>query len=196
MLVLEGEQGICKDERRARTVRPQYAEAMESPVSKDFYQSPARALVRRDRRDGFLRRPTTKVKQRLPRASIPYRASYGRISRAATGVSAYSSALRTRKRKYLSADATGGRRFLPVRGSGAVAIEAVREIRDQLWAEAVQMFHDGIRATGGCRRPAGGALPGGQLGGGHTPMAGRKGARISTYPERLNPTCGWGPSNG
>ncbi|WP_267885721.1 VapE domain-containing protein, partial [Xylella fastidiosa] len=47
----------------------------------------------------------------------------------------------TNDREYLK-DATGGRRFLPVRADGNVDVSRIVAERDQLWAEAVRLFLD------------------------------------------------------
>src|SRR5699024_7321366 len=50
----------------------------------------------------------------------------------------------TNEHAYLR-DPTGGRRFLPVRTDGDVQVDKIIELRAQLWAEAVALFHDGVR---------------------------------------------------
>lgn len=141
MLVLEGAQGVRKTSA-VRTLfnAKWYAEAMESPASKDFYQAlRGRWGVEIGEMDSFGKADVTKVKQAITSRFDVYRPSYGRYSRTFRRECVFIGT--TNEVEYLR-DATGGRRFLPVRVSG-VDIGGIIDERDQLWAEAVALFDDG-----------------------------------------------------
>lgn len=141
MLVLEGEQGIRKTSAVRELFGAEwYAESMESPSSKDFYQSlRGRWCVEIGEMDSFSKADVTKVKQAITARFDTYRPSYGRVSRSFRRECVFVGT--TNEHEYLR-DATGGRRFLPVKVVAVNIEEMVRE-RDQLWAEAVAMFRAG-----------------------------------------------------
>lgn len=142
MLVLEGEQGRGKTSAvRALFGSQWYAESMESPSSKDFYQSlRGRWCVEIGEMDSFSKADVTKVKQAITARFDTYRPSYGRVSRSFRRECVFVGT--NNEYEYLR-DASGGRRFLPVKVE-AVHIGALEADRDQLWAEAVALFRDGF----------------------------------------------------
>lgn len=141
MLVLEGAQGVRKTSAVRELFGAQwYAEAMESPASKDFYQAlRGRWGVEIGEMDSFGKADVTKVKQAITSRFDVYRPSYGRYPRTFRRECVFVGT--TNETEYLR-DATGGRRFLPVRVSG-VDIPGIVADRDQLWAEAVALFDGG-----------------------------------------------------
>jgi predicted P-loop ATPase len=141
MLVLEGPQGVRKTSAVRTLFGAQwYAEAMESPASKDFYQAlRGRWGVEIGEMDSFGKADVTKVKQAITSRFDVYRPSYGRYPKTFRRECVFVGT--TNENEYLR-DATGGRRFLPVRVSG-VDIAGIAADRDQLWAEAVQLFDAG-----------------------------------------------------
>lgn len=142
MLVLEGEQGRGKTSAvRALFGSQWYAESMESPSSKDFYQSlRGRWCVEIGEMDSFSKADVTKVKQAITARFDTYRPSYGRVSRSFRRECVF---VGTNNEYQYLRDATGGRRFLPVRVE-AVHIPELEAERDQLWAEAVALFDAGF----------------------------------------------------
>ena len=141
MLVLEGAQGVRKTSAVRTLFGAQwYAEAMESPASKDFYQA-LRGWwgVEIGEMDSFGKADVTKVKQAITSRFDVYRPSYGRYPRTFRRECVFVGT--TNETEYLR-DATGGRRFLPVR-VGGVDIDGISVDRDQLWAEAVALFDKG-----------------------------------------------------
>lgn len=142
MLVLEGEQGRGKTGAVRELFGSQwYAEANESPSSKDFYQAlRGRWCVEIGEMDSFSKADVTKVKQAITSRFDTYRPSYGRVARSFRRENVFVGT--TNETEYLR-DPTGGRRFLPV-AVGKVDIAAIREERDQLWAEAVVLFRMGF----------------------------------------------------
>jgi len=141
MLVLEGNQGIRKTSAVRELFGAEwYAESMESPSSKDFYQSlRGRWCVEIGEMDSFGKADVTKVKQAITSRFDTYRPSYGRVSRSFRRECIFVGT--TNENEYLK-DPSGGRRFLPVKVF-AVDIPNIVAERDQLWAEAVALFRQG-----------------------------------------------------
>lgn len=142
MLVLEGEQGRGKTSAvRVLFGAEWYAEAQESPSSKDFYQAlRGRWCVEIGEMDSFSKADVTKVKQAITARFDTYRPSYGRVSRSFRRECVFVGT--TNEYEYLR-DPTGARRFLPIR-VGTLDLSAIVADRDQLWAEAVALFRDGF----------------------------------------------------
>lgn len=143
MLVLEGEQGRGKTSAVRELFGAEwYAESMESPTGKDFYQSlRGRWCVEIGEMDSFTKADVTKVKQAITSRFDTYRPSYGRVARSFRRECVFVGT--TNDHEYLR-DASGGRRFLPM-VVDHVDIPGITAQRDQLWAEAVVMFRDGYR---------------------------------------------------
>jgi predicted P-loop ATPase len=143
MLVLEGEQGTGKTTAVLELCGAKwYAEATESPAHKDFYQSlRGRLFVEIGEMDSFSKADVAKVKQAITVRFDVYRPSYGRLARAFRRECIFVGT--TNRNDYLR-DETGARRFLPIK-IGRVDIPALVAARDQLWAEAVQLFRDGFQ---------------------------------------------------
>lgn len=141
MLVLEGEQGRGKTSAVRELFGAEwYAESMESPSGKDFYQSlRGRWCVEIGEMDSFTKADVTKVKQAITSRFDTYRPSYGRVARSFRRECVFVGT--TNEHEYLR-DASGGRRFLPV-VVDHVDIAGITAQRDQLWAEAVTLFREG-----------------------------------------------------
>lgn len=142
MLVLEGEQGKRKSSAlRAIFGSEWFVETSESPSGNDFYQVIQGAWgVEIGEMDSFSKADVTSVKTAITRRVDKFRAPYERVPRAYRRECVFAGT--TNEHQYLR-DPTGGRRFLPVRTDGEVKIELITAQRDQLWAEAVQLFRDG-----------------------------------------------------
>lgn len=144
MLVLEGNQGAGKTTAVLELFGANwYAEATESPAHKDFYQSlRGRWGVEIGEMDSFAKADVAKVKQAITTRFDVYRPSYGRTARSFRRECVFVGTVN--KDDYLR-DESGARRFLPLRTGDRVNIPGVIAIRDQLWAEAVQLFTDGFK---------------------------------------------------
>lgn len=142
MLVLEGDQGKGKTSAvRVLFGAEWYAEAQESPSSKDFYQAlRGRWCVEIGEMDSFSKADVTKVKQAITARFDTYRPSYGRVARSFRRECVFVGT--TNEYEYLR-DPTGARRFLPIR-VGTLDLPAIVSDRDQLWAEAVALFRAGF----------------------------------------------------
>lgn len=138
MVVFEGAQGAGKTRVTRELFSPAwYAEAMESPASKDFYQALAGKWgVEIAEMESFSKAEVNKVKQALSAQADTYRASYGRYAKSYPRQCVF---VGTTNDDHYLRDPTGARRFLPVRVSG-VKVEEVGRVRDQLWAEAVHRY--------------------------------------------------------
>lgn len=146
MLVLEDKQG------RKKTTAFQtlfgatwFVETMESPQHNDFYQILQGCWgVEIAEMDSFSKADVTRVKGAITRLTDKYRAPYERAPRSWRRECIFVGT--TNETEWLR-DPTGGRRFLPVRimpGSN-IDIDRIGTERDQLWAEAVQLFKDGFQ---------------------------------------------------
>jgi predicted P-loop ATPase len=143
MVVMESEQGDGKTTAVGELFDPNwYAEATESPTHKDFFQTlRGRWGVEIGEMESFSKAEVGKIKQVITIRSDVYRASYARTPRAYRRECVFVGT--TNKDDWLR-DETGGRRFLPVK-VGAVDIPRIVADRDQLWAEAVQLYRDGFK---------------------------------------------------
>jgi len=144
MLVLEGIQGKGKSTALAELFSTQwFVETSESPTSKDFYQVIQGVwCVEIAEMDGFSKADVTAVKAAITRRTDKFRAPYERLPSSYRRECVFSGT--TNEAEYLR-DPTGGRRFLPVRADGAVALAKIIADRDQLWAEAVKLFLEGFQ---------------------------------------------------
>jgi len=139
MLVLEGEQGKKKSSAvRELFGSTWFVETNESPSKSDFYQVIQGCWgVEIAEMDSFGRADVTAVKTAISRRVDKFRAPYERVPRSYRRECVFVGT--TNEAQYLR-DPTGGRRFLPVWTAAAIDIDAIVRDRDQLWAEAVQMF--------------------------------------------------------
>lgn len=143
MLVLEGPQGKQKSTSLCELFSSNwFVETAESPQGKDFYQVIQGCWgVEIGEMDSFGKADVTAVKVAITRRTDKFRAPYERMPNSYRRECVFVGT--TNDREYLK-DATGGRRFLPVRADGDVDVPRIIAERDQLWAEAVRMFLDGF----------------------------------------------------
>lgn len=142
MLVLEGRQGAGKTRVTQMLFGGDrwYMDAQRSPTEKDFYQDlQGKWGVEIGELVSFTKSEANKVKQTLSATADTYRPSYGRYSRTFPRQNVF---IGTTNEDQPLRDATGARRFLPVR-VGTVNVEELRTWRDQLWAEAVVRYRRG-----------------------------------------------------
>lgn len=146
MLVVEGKQGKKKTTGLQTLFSPKwYVETLESPSGTDFYQIlRGKWGVEIAEMDSFAKADITAVKAAITRLTDTYRAPYERVPRSYRRECVLVGT--TNESEYLR-DATGGRRFLPVRvdDGGDVNLRAILDSRDQLWAEAVHLFNEGVQ---------------------------------------------------
>jgi len=141
MVVLEGKQQIGKTLSISALFGPEWTcEAMESPLSKDFYQALiGKWAVEIAEMHSFNRAEVPKVKQAITTRIDRYRPSYGRMAVDFPRQCIFCGT--TNEDQYLR-DATGAARFLPIRVND-IDLPAIRQVRDQLLAEAVHRYQAG-----------------------------------------------------
>lgn len=141
MPVFEGAQGARKSSGLEALVGKRwFAEAAESVMSKDFFQTlQGKLLVEIAEMDTFSRAEVAAVKRVITCKVDRYRAPYGRRAEDHPRMCVFAGT--TNEDEYLR-DATGARRFWPVR-CGDVDTEWLTKWRGQLFAEAVKLYDAG-----------------------------------------------------
>jgi predicted P-loop ATPase len=144
MLILEGHQQIGKSWFIKILFGDAWScEAMESPTHKDFYQCLiGQWAVEVAEMQSFNKADVNKVKQAISQPSDVYRKSYDDRARRWPRQGIFVGTT-NQFSDYLS-DETGATRFLPIRVTG-IETERLADDRDQLWAQAVQLYRDGFR---------------------------------------------------
>jgi predicted P-loop ATPase len=140
VLVLEGAQGSGKSSALRVIGGPWFKDDLPDIGSKDAPIALDGAWVfELAELDATRRQEATKVKAWITRTRDHYRPPYGicQVERPRRVVFAAS----TNEREY-SHDATGNRRFWPVR-CGTIDPDGLAAVRDQLWAEAVALYKGG-----------------------------------------------------
>jgi len=134
MIILEGDQGAGKSSAVRALCGPQwFAEMLESPQNKDFYQIlTGRWIIEIPELQAFNKADRNKIKAAISAQEDTYRPSYGRYARQYPRQNIFIGT--TNDEGYLK-DETGARRFMPVRCRG-VNVDGLAAMRDQLWAEA------------------------------------------------------------
>jgi len=141
MVVLEGPQGFAKSSMFAALFAPWCSEAMESPAHKDFYQSlRGKWAVEIAEMDAFSRAEVTQVKRAITTTTDRYRPSYGRVARDFARQCIFFGT--TNEDRYLR-DATGARRFWPVKCTAKINVDEIGAQREQLFAEARHLHAKG-----------------------------------------------------
>lgn len=141
VLILEGTQGMQKSSALKALFDPWFTDAGFEIGSADGYQIiQGMWCVELAELDGFNRADTARAKAFFTRTIDRFRAPYGRrpLNVPRQGVFAGSVNLGT----YLKDD-TGNRRYWPVT-TGLIGVDHLRKDRDQLWAEAVHMYRQGV----------------------------------------------------
>lgn len=139
-LILEGPQGLLKSTALKVLGAPFFTDEVEDLGTKDSAMQIAGVwIIELAELDSLRRSEVTHIKAFLARTTDRFRPPYGRrvIELPRQCVMAGT----TNRDTYLQ-DETGGRRFWPVRCT-AIAIDDLREDRDQLWAEALALYRNG-----------------------------------------------------
>jgi hypothetical protein len=141
MVVLEGSQGILKSSACQAIAGSEYfAEHDQAPTSKDFFMClEGKLLVEIGEMHAFSRAEISAVKMAISRQVDRYRKPYGRFTEdhPRQGI-----LIGTTNQDDWARDPTGGRRFWPIRCI-KVDLGYIRELRGQLFAEAVMQVRDG-----------------------------------------------------
>lgn len=141
MVILESPQGRGKSKLWLTLFGDWCSEVTASLNDKDFY-SGMRGFWCLDfaELDAFSRAEATQIKRILTSQSDNYRPHYGRVARSFPRQCIFVGGT---NRDDWHTDATGARRFLPVKITSHIDIQSIACARDQLWAEAVARFHHG-----------------------------------------------------
>lgn len=143
MLVLEGDQGILKSSACRVLAGEYFSDGLpENIASKDARQHlRGKWLVEVSELAAYSKAETEAIKAFITRREERYRPPFGRHDVAEPRQCVF---VGTTNQEVYIKDPTGGRRYWPVKCS-TIDVEGLREVRDQLFAEAVLAFKRGER---------------------------------------------------
>lgn len=141
MIILQGSQGKFKSTALSIIGGAWFAEAQESPLSKDFYMAlHGKLIIEVSEMDSFKRAEDTLIKRLLSCEKDRFRPPYGRASRDFKRQCVF---VGTTNEETFLKDHTGARRFWPVKVQ-EIDVVAIRRDREQLFAESVHYFKEGL----------------------------------------------------
>jgi predicted P-loop ATPase len=139
--ILEGVQGIGKSSLAEALFSPWFTDDLADLGSKDAaMQTQGAWLIEISELDAMTRGEVSKIKAFISRKTDRFRPPYG--ARLIEGPRSCVFWGTTNSDNYLK-DETGARRFWPIKCS-TLDIAGLREIRDQLWAEADHLYQAGV----------------------------------------------------
>lgn len=144
MLILEGEQGLKKSSGLAALMPDPrwFLDDLGEIQGKDAAERlQGKWLIEVSELDALSRAEATRVKSFISRQVDDFRPAYGHWSKRFERQCVFAGT--TNEDHYLK-DATGGRRFWPVRAT-RIDLAGVAAQRDQLWAEALARYEDGAQ---------------------------------------------------
>lgn len=146
MLVLEGEQGTGKSTTFAVLGGEFFSDQISDFRDKDSSMEATRWwIIEHAELDSLSRSEAAAIKAFISRQSERFRLPYGRVIEDVPRSCIFCGTVNPDAHGYLR-DATGGRRFWPVAVVGEMQTECLKKDRDQLWAEAVWRYKQGIDA--------------------------------------------------
>lgn len=140
VMILEGAQGAGKSTALGVLGGEWFMDTPFTLGDKDAFQAiRGKWIIELGELDSFNKAESTKAKQFFSASTDTYRESYGRRTMDVPRQCVFAGT--TNQDEYLK-DATGNRRYWPV-ACTKVDLDLLREIRDQLWAEAVFCYEAG-----------------------------------------------------
>jgi len=141
-LILEGEQGIRKSTALRVLARPWFTDEIADLGSKDAaLQTRGVWVIEIAELDSMSRSDVGKIKAFMSRMTDRFRPPYGKRPIDSPRQCVFAGSVN--HGTYLR-DETGGRRFWPVQCKAPVIdVDALADVRDQLWAEATYLYFDG-----------------------------------------------------
>ena len=135
MTILQGIQGIGKTKLWNALFNPWYAEIVDSLNTKDFFIGLSGVWCADfGELDQFSKADATRIKQVLSSQADNYRGLWKGNHKKHPRQSIFVGG--TNQDRWMN-DATGGRRFLPIKVEQSIDVDAIAKVRDQLFAEAV-----------------------------------------------------------
>jgi putative DNA primase/helicase len=143
MLILEGDQSVGKT-RLVEAMFGEYCSAdLGDLTNKDtFLNLQGSWGVEVAELDAFNRADTSKIKAFVSKRSDRFRAPYDRTAQDYPRSNVFIGTVNPGANGYLR-DETGGRRFWPIAIRSKIDIDAIKTMRDQIWAEAVAAYKAG-----------------------------------------------------
>ena len=139
MIVLEGNQGVGKSQALGIIAGDWFAEQHESATNPKAFAEilQGKLLIEVSEMESFNKQEVNRVKQTVSCSSDRFRASYGRYAVDHPRTCIF---VGTTNRDDWNRDETGARRFWPIACAGTINLDAIRESRNQYFAEAVVRF--------------------------------------------------------